>query len=721
VASRTWFVTLAVWAIGQGGAALVAQEARLAGYTRQAGERERALEAKILGLPSAERMNAYHVALTAEPHHAGTEANIRLADYYAQRLREFGFDSVALYRYEVLVPRPLERRISLLKPERYDLKLEEPPNPADPDTRKPGVLPPYNAYAADGDVTAEVVYVNYGMPADYRVLDSLGISVAGKIVIARYGGGWRGIKPKVAAEHGAVACIIYSDPADDGYAQGDVVPAGKWRPEWGVQRGSVMDMPLYPGDPQTPGRPSKPGAERLPLAQVPTIEKIPTIPVAWGDALPILRNLGGPVVPAAWRGALAITYHAGPGPATVRLVLKNDWGVRPIVNVVGILRGSEQPDRLVMAGGHRDAWTFGGRDPTSGAASLLETARVLAELAKGGQRPKRSIAIASWDGEEYGLLGSTEFGEDLAALLQQQLIVYLNRESYSAGAFSADGVHSLQPVVNAVAQAVRLPDDPSSVHQAWARAARPAQVLERAGAPEVRLGALGSGSDYTVFLDHLGIPSLDFGFESNNGIYHSRYDTHWFFTTFGDPGYAYGVRLAELVGVFLARMANADVLPFDYASTAETVDRYLDELEQEAKSRKLELDLSAVRAANARLAATATALDAEVDRLTRLDEAVLARSGEQVRRLNDLLVRVEQAFLSDEGLPRRPWFRHQLYAPGFYTGYGVKTLPGVREALENGDAAEARRMAGVLAAALERARALLAQAVGVAASIAPAP
>ena len=721
MASRSWVSALAAWSIALGGSALAAQEANLAGYTRQAAARQRALEAQILGRPNAERMNAYHLVLTAEPHHAGTEANIRLADWYAQRLKEFGFGSVGLFRYEVLVPRPLERRVSLLKPQRYELRLEEPPNPLDPDTKKPGVLPPYNAYAADGDVTAEVVYVNYGMPADYRVLDSLGISVAGKIVIARYGGGWRGIKPKVAAEHGAVGCIIYSDPADDGYAQGEVVPAGKWRPEWGVQRGSVMDMPLYPGDPQTPGRPSKPGAERLPLAEVPTIEKIPTIPVAWGDALPILRNLGGPVVPAAWRGALAISYHVGPGPATVRLVLKNDWSVRPLVNVVGILRGSEQPDRLVMAGGHRDAWTFGGRDPTSGAVSLLETARVLAELAKNGQRPRRSIAIASWDGEEYGLLGSTEFGEDLAGTLRQQLVVYLNRESYTAGDFSAGGVHSLQPLVNAVTRAVRLPGDRRTVHQAWAADARPAELLELAGAREVRLGALGSGSDYTVFLDHLGIPSLDFGFESGNGIYHSRYDTHWFFTKFGDPGYAYGVRLAELVGIFLSRMANADVLPFDYASTAETVDRYLDELEREAKSRNLDVDLSAARGANARLAATAAALDAEVDRITRVDAAVLARWGEQVRRLNDLLVQVEQAFLADEGLPRRPWFRHQLYAPGFYTGYGVKTLPGVREALENGDAAEARRMAGVLAGALDRARAVLARAIGVAVSIAPAP
>jgi N-acetylated-alpha-linked acidic dipeptidase len=695
-----------------------AQDQRLAGYTAASAQRELALEAAIMGKPSAQRMDTYHLALTGEPHHAGTEANIRLADYYAARLREFGFDSVALFRYEVLLPRPITRQITLLAPERYQARLVEPPLPNDPDTRKPGILPPYNAYAVDGDVTGEVVYVNYGVPADYRVLDSLGISVKGKIVIARYGGSWRGIKPKVAAEHGALACIIYSDPAEDGYAQGDALPTGKWRPEWGVQRGSVMDMPMYPGDPQTPDRASKPGVERIPLAEVPTIEKIPTIPISWGDALPILRNLGGPVAPRPWRGALGITYHVGGGPARVHLVLKNDWGVRPIVNVVGVIRGSEQPEKWVMAGGHRDAWTFGGRDPISGAVSLLETARVMADLAKNGQRPKRSIAIVSWDAEEYGLLGSTEYGEDFSDALKQNLILYLNRESYTAGDFSADGVHSLQPVVNAVTQAVRLPDDQRTVYQAWAADTRPAGMVEGPWGKRVRLGALGSGSDYTVFLDHLGIPSLDMGFESGNGIYHSAYDTHWFFTHFGDPGYVYGVKLAELVGVFLERMANADVLPFDYASTAETVNRYLDELDQEIQNRKLAVDLGAVRAANRRLGATAEALNAEVERiLTGKGEGGKGKGDAALATLNDQIAKVEQGFLSSDGLPRRPWFRHQIYAPGFYTGYGVKTLPGVREALENNDAAEAQRMAQVLTATLDRAREALAQALATATTV----
>ncbi|MFQ6046642.1 MAG: transferrin receptor-like dimerization domain-containing protein, partial [Gemmatimonadales bacterium] len=635
----------------------------------------------------------------------------------AQRLREFGFDTVIFNRYEVLLPRPVERRVMLLGPERYELELAEPPLEPDPDTRNAGVLPPYNAYAADGDVTAEVVYVNYGIPEDYRVLDSLGISVEGKVVLARYGRSWRGIKPRLAAERGAVACLLYSDPADDGYLQGDVMPRGKWRPEWGVQRGSVMDMPTYPGDPQTPGRPSLPDAERIPLDEVATLQKIPVLPISYGDALPILRQLEGAVVPREWRGGLPVTYHLGPGPARVRMALRSDWSVRPIVNVIAVLRGTEEPEKLVMAGGHRDAWTFGGRDPISGAVSLLETARAIASLARDGHRPRRSIAIASWDAEEYGLIGSTEYGEEFAERLRGNLVTYLNRESYTAGDFGASGVHSLQPFVNEIARLVLMPEGGQTVFQSWKERAAPAGLVSRGGIADVRLGALGSGSDYTVFLDHLGIPSVNLGFGSGNGIYHSRYDTHWFFTTFGDPGFAYGERLAHLVGLFLLRLANAEVLPFDYASTAETTDQYLDELQSEIESRDLVVDLSGVREANARLAAAARTLNAEVERILAMEAGALDAHQAALRRLNGLLLAVEDAFLDPEGLPGRPWYRHQLYAPGFYTGYGVKTLPGVREAIEQADAAGAQRAAGVLAQALERARGRLVEAVAVAAGV----
>jgi N-acetylated-alpha-linked acidic dipeptidase len=689
------------------------------GFGRAAAERQLALEARVFGQPSAERMDAYHQVLTAEPHHAGTPVNAEYAEYIAERLREFGFDEIIMNRYEVLLPRPTQRDVRLLAPERYRLMLEEPPLQPDPDTRKSGVLPPFNAYSADGDVTGEVIYVNYGLPEDYEVLESLGISVEGKIVIARYGRSWRGIKPKVAAEHGAVGCLIYSDPADDGFVRGDVMPNGKWRPVHSVQRGSVMDMPTYPGDPQTPGRPSKPGAERIPLEQVTTLQKIPVQPISYGDAEPILRNLGGPLAPEHWRGGLAIPYHVGPGPAQLRLRLEFDWSVRPIVNVIGILHGSDQPEKQVMAGGHRDAWTLGGRDPISGAVSLLETARVIGELAQQGHRPKRSIAIASWDAEEYGLIGSTEFGEEFAEELSGNLIVYLNRESYTAGGFGASGVHSLQPFVNEITHLVQMPGGERSVFESWAGSASEGRLMTTYIGDQVRLGALGSGSDYTVFLDHLGIPSVNMGFSSGNGIYHSRYDTRWYYKTYGDPGFEHGERLSELVALFLLRLANSDVLPFDYASTAETIETYLDQLDRELADSGLtdRVDLSGLRQANEWLHGAGITLSAEVERVLALDESSLSRSRESLKRLNDLLLEAERGFLSAEGLPGRPWFRHQIYAPGFYTGYGVKTLPGVREAIEKKDVDETLRMADMLEDALNRVRGVLVSAIVVAAEV----
>jgi N-acetylated-alpha-linked acidic dipeptidase len=698
---------------------LVAQDAKPAGFSRANSSRQASVERHIMGLPDGDRMLVYHRAMTAEPHHAGTPANERTAEYFAERLREFGFDSIIMNRYEVLLPRPIERDVRLLSPERYRLQLREPALDRDPDTRKGGVLPTFNAYSADGDATAEVVYVNYGIPEDYEILDSLGISVEGKIVIARYGRSWRGIKPRLAAERGAVGALIYSDPEDDGFVRGSVMPDGAWRPEHGVQRGSVMDMPTYPGDPQTPGRPSKPGVERIPLGQTPTLQKIPVLPISYADAEPILRNLGGPMAPEAWRGGLPTTYRMGPGPATVRMRLRFDWSVRPIVNVIGILRGTEEPDKIVMAGGHRDAWTFGGRDPISGAVSMLETARGIAELAKQGQRPKRSIAIASWDAEEYGLIGSTEYGEEFGDELKGNLVVYLNRESYTAGPFNSSGVHSLQPLVSEIARLAPMPGDTQTVYRSWLRRRGEPGHVHMDGRTDVRLGALGSGSDYTVFVDHLGVPSLGFGFSSGNGIYHSRYDTHFFFTTYGDPEFAHGERLAELVALFMLRMANADILQFDYAATAETIDRYLDELREELEQHNLrqEIDLRPVRLANRRLGAAAVTLNGERDRILDLSESALQANNDAVRRLNQLLLDAEQGFLHMPGLPGRSWYRHQLYAPGFYTGYGVKTLPGVREAIEKGDPAEASQMVEALVAALDRVRDVLVEGIAVAAGI----
>ena len=690
------------------------ESAHFAGYSAEGALAQELIERGILGEPSGQRMFEYHRPLTAEPHHAGTEANERTAEYIADRLREFGFDSIMMPRYDVLLPYPVELEVTLVAPERYELRLAEPPLEGDPDTGKEGVLPPFNAYSADGDVTADVVYVNYGIPEDYAVLDSLGISVDGKIVLARYGRSWRGIKPRLAAERGAVGALIYSDPAEDGFVKGPVLPEGKWRPEWGVQRGSVMDMPTYPGDPQTPFEPSLPGADRLPMDALPTVQSIPVQPISYGDAKPILEALAGPDVPEAWQGGLPFPYHMGPGPARIHMRLRFDWSVRPIVNVIGLLLGDEEPDTWVMAGGHRDAWTFGGRDPISGAVSLLESARSLAKVVREEGRLRRTIAIASWDAEDWGLIGSTEWGEEHAAELPGKVVVYVNRESYHEGDFSASGSHALQPLMNDVTRKVLFPRDPSTtVYGNWRGKAESSEdngvsgLVERDGSAEVRMGALGSGSDYTVFIDHLGIPSVSLGFSSPNGIYHSRYDTHHYFTTFGDPDFETGERLAEVVGLFLARLANAEVLPFDYTATAETVDGYLDELEEEAAERDVDVDLHGVRAANARFRERAGELNDSVAALLALPAAGRIERRPTMDRINDLVLEIERGFLADGGLPGRPWFRHQLYAPGFYTGYGVKTLPGVREAIEKQDADEARAMAQKLQESLEHVSGLI--------------
>ena len=689
-----------------------AKEKQLLGFNSKGASDELTLERR-LGVALPKRMNEYHLIMTAEPHHAGTEANIKIGHYYAEKLKEFGFDEVQTSHYEVLLPRPIERSVTLLSPERYELKLVEPPYDEDQDLTKDGVLLPYNAYAADGDITGEIVFVNYGLPEDYKVLDSLGVSVRGKIVLAKYGRSWRGIKPKIASERGAIGCLIYSDPEDDGFVQGEVMPKGKWRPEWGVQRGSVMDMPTYPGDPLTPFQAAKGDVKRLPLDKVPTLQKIPVLPISYGDALPILRNIEGPIAPDSWKGGLAITYHIGPGPAEVRMKLKSDWSLRTIMNVIGILRGSEEPEKIVMVGSHRDAWTFGGRDPISGATVLLETGKLLGDLAKKGYRPKRSIAIASWDGEEYGLIGSVEYGEEFAETLKNNVVVYLNRESYTAGNFSASGVHSLQPFINQLTKDINMPGSQGTVYDSWKENSNENRLIKHNGYENVRLGALGSGSDYTVFLDHLGIPSINLGFGSGNGIYHSRYDTHWFFTQYGDPGFVYGIALTDLVAKFLLRVANSTVYPFDYSSTAETIHQYIDEVEKESEDRNVakHLNFSSLRKSTEILHATSLVLNNQI-------ELLLSNPGANralIKEVNRYLLLAEENFTDNGGLPGRPWFRHQIYAPGFYTGYGVKTLPGVREAIEKGDTREAQKMMVVLEQSLQRVQKTLLNAVVVSA------
>jgi len=696
---------------------------QIRGYTPDGTMDQLTVEARLLGSFSPDTIDAHHRAMTQEPHHAGSEANRRYGEYYAEVLRSYGFDEVILNEYEALLPWPEEREITIVAPEREELLLEEPAFEADPHTSEDAGITPYNAFSGDGDVTGEIVYVNYGLPEDYEVLDSLGVSLEGKIALARYGRSWRGIKPRLAADRGAVGTILYSDPEDDGFVQGDTLPEGKWRPARGVQSGSVLDMPTYPGDPQTPGRPATPDAERIPREEAETILEIPVLPIGYGNARKILAHLEGPTAPEDWQGGLDLEYRIGPGATEVRLRVESDWSVRPFINVIGILRGSEEPEKLVMAGAHRDAWTFGGRDPISGAASLLEVGRLLGRLAQEGLRPRRSVALASWGAEEFGLIGSTEYGEEFGDSLQGNLVAYLNRESYTAGDFDAGGVHSLEPFVNEVAQAVTMPGGEESVLEHWRSAADDERLRageEGAASQEVRLSALGSGSDYTVFLDHLGIPAVNLGFSSGNGVYHSKYDSRWFFTEFGDPGFLYGETLAEVAALFLLRLANADVLPFDYERTAETLERYRTELAELADAPGLDepVSLAELGASIETFRAAAEALNGEVERITDLDrDDLTAEDREGIRRLNDLLLEVEQGFLDEEGLPGRSWFRHQLYAPGFFTGYGVKTLPGVREALEQADAVQSREMAAVLAEAIDRARTTLLEAADAARAV----
>ncbi|HKY06073.1 MAG TPA: transferrin receptor-like dimerization domain-containing protein, partial [Blastocatellia bacterium] len=589
----------------------------------------------------------------------------------------------------------------------FRAQLKEPALTEDPDSNDQNQLPTYNAYSADGDVTAQLVYVNYGIPADYEELKRMGVDVKGKIVIARYGASWRGIKPKVAYENGAIGCLIYSDPRDDGYFQGDVYPTGAFRPEHGVQRGSVMDMPVHPGDPLTPGWGSVKGARRLAREEADVIMKIPVLPISYADALPLLRALGGRVVPESWRGALPITYHTGPGPARVRLKLSFDWSTHTLYNVIARIPGSVYPDEWIIYGNHHDAWVNGASDPVSGMATVMEAGRAMGELLKQGWRPKRTIILCGWDGEEPSLLGSTEWAEAHADELKQKAVAYLNSDSTGKGWLSLSGSHSLERFINDVAREVRDPERDKSVWDALKerriQQARTDEDKREVGArADLRISAMGSGSDYTPFIQHLGIASLDTGFggQSGGGVYHSVYDTFTWYTRFSDGKFVYGRALSELNGTVVIRLASADVLPFEFTNTADTVSRYVEEVEQLAKQSAppREIDFSTLKASVKSLADSARRYEAALARAAATKFATV----KQPKALNELLYKSERRLTSDQGLPRRPWFKHQIYAPGLYTGYGVKTIPGVREAIEQKQWGEVEPQMKNATAAIER-------------------
>jgi N-acetylated-alpha-linked acidic dipeptidase len=694
-------VLSAVWLTAQSSP----PSARVRGFSPAASIAQVARERAFEAMPSATLAEADFDVMTAEPHHTGSPYEIKLADYVADQLKGFGFD-VAKYEYSVLIPWPGERRIDIVAPDTVRLQVDEETLPGDKWAAMPGILPAYNAYSPSGDVTGEIVYVNFGIPSDYDTLKKLGIDVKGRIVLARYGGSWRGIKPKVAAEHGAIGCIIYSDPHEDGYYQGDTYPNGPFRGDGMIQRGSVMDMPRYPGDPSTPDRPSKDGVERLPMDRIGTLSPIPVQPMSYRDATELLKRLGGPVAPEGWRGSLPLTYHVGPGPISVRMTLRMDYGPRRLINVVGRITGSIAPDEWIIVGSHRDAWTFGASDSVSGHVSMMSVARAMGDMMKQGWRPRRTVVFVSWDGEEQGLLGSTEWVEDLANELRARTAVYVNRDAGAGGqTFSASAVHSLTPFVYELAQSIRPSDADKTLYDGWLEHAREQAEPKSLPLKAPPVGALGSGSDYTAFLDHVGITSLDMGLNGRggDGTYHSTYDNPSWFKTFIDPHFTNSVLAAQVTGVALLRLTDAEILPFDYESYGRQILEYLREIEEQAIKASAEgakrIDFAGMKAAATAFSKAGAGMRARCDTLLNG-----ATTTEVLADINRRLMTVERDFIEPAGLPDRPWYRHVIYAPGLYTGYGVKTIPGVREAVDSGDYSRAAEQAQIVIRALQRAR-----------------
>jgi N-acetylated-alpha-linked acidic dipeptidase len=716
----------------------------LRGFSPESSRIEREWEAKFRAIPDPARLRSTMQRLSARPHHVGSPYDKANAEWLRDQFRSSGWQA-EIENFDVLFPTPKERVVELIAPTSFKARLQEPTVAGDPtSSQHDEQLPSYNAYSIDGDVTGPLVFVNYGVPADYEELERHGVSVKGAVVIAKYGGSWRGIKPKVAAEHGAVGCLIYSDPRDDGYGDGDVFPKGPMRPRDGVQRGSVADMPTYPGDPLTPGIGATKDAKRYTVAEAPTITKIPVLPISYGDAEPLLSALAGDVVPESWRGSLPITYRFGPGAARIHLRVKSDWTLKTLNDVIARLPGTSESEQWIIRGNHHDAWVNGAEDPISGLVAELEEARALGELYKQGWRPKRTIIYAAWDGEEPGLLGSTEWAEAHADELRQHAVAYLNSDSNGRGYLQVQGSHSLEKFINGVEKDVVDPEagvsswkrnQLATIQRGSAEARRDARERE-----DLRIGALGSGSDYTPFLQHLGIASLDIGYggEDQSGIYHSIYDDFYWYTHFSDTAFVYGRALAQAAGQAVMRLANADILPFAFSNLAETAERYITELQQLRDRRAMEIaerdkqieeNLFAitsdprapirapapeVRAPQLEFAPLLNAVDS-LTRAAQRYERVYAQWVERggvtqagsagastLKSINERLSQAERALTSPEGLSRRSWYTHMLYAPGFYTGYGVKTMPGVREAIEQGEWTSVNSEISRVAAALNR-------------------
>ncbi|MDC0957382.1 transferrin receptor-like dimerization domain-containing protein [Flavobacteriaceae bacterium] len=697
------------------------------GFPEEETDAQITLEAKFDALLNADNLNSWMKYLTAQPHHVGSPYDKKVVDFVAAKFKEWGYQ-VRIEKFDVLFPTPKLRLVEMLAPTTYKASLTEPPVKGDPySDQTKEALPGYNAFSVDGDVTADLVFVNYGIPEDYVELERRGISVEGKIVIAKYAGSWRGIKPKLAAEKGAIGCLIYSDPEDDGYYRGDVYPKGPFKNEYGIQRGSVMDMPMAPGDPLTPGYGSTDDAVRIDIKEANTLTKIPVLPISYHDALPLLTALEGPVVPNSWKGALPITYHIGPGPAKVHLKLEFNWELKPAYDVIATMKGSTLPDEWVIRGNHHDAWVHGANDPISGLVALMEEARVVGDLVKQGHQPKRTMMYCAWGAEEQGLLGSTEWVETHAKELKEKVVAYINTDGTGAGFLNAGGSHTLEMFFDEISKSVM---DPVMNVSVFERRNALEKVKNNTSWAHYKLGALGSGSDYSPFFQHLGIASFNMGFggESSGGEYHTMYDSYQHYKRFKDPNFQYGVTLAKVAGRTSLRLANAHILPFEFTHFTSVVKKYANEvinlagsLREDANRHNMLINNGTYALASnpknnlkvpekkasvpyfnfAPLDNALIILTAQSDNFTKTVNN-RSLSYHSRRNLNTILRNMERALTREHGLPKRPWYKHHIYAPGFYTGYGVKTLPGVREAIEQSEFEQVQAQIDILASVINK-------------------
>jgi len=695
-------------------------------------EAQKKLEASFDSQLSAKRIGENIKRMSSVPHHIGSVGGKFVADDIATQFKAAGWDT-KIVTYQVLFPTPIMRVLEMKGATNFKALLKEPALKEDATSGQADQLPTYNCWSADGDVNAELVFVNYGLPEDYETLAKYGIDVKGKIVIAKYGRSWRGIKPKVAQEHGAIGCLIYSDPQDDGYGAGDVYPAGPFKNKYGVQRGSIMDMVIYPGDPSTPNYASVEGALRVDHNDAENLLKIPVLPISYSDAAPLLQDMAGPVAPKSWRGGLPFTYHIGPSKSKVHLKLDFDWKLRPAYNVIAMIQGSQYPDQWVIRGNHHDAWVNGANDPVSGMAAELEEAYAIGSMVKSGWKPKRTLVYCAWDAEEQGLMGSVEWVEEHAASLQAKAVAYINSDGNGRGFLGAEGSHAFTGLMTDISKSIQDPQTGVTIFERQ-KANRATEATTTAAKKEILnstsypLGAMGSGSDYSSFIQHVGVPSLNIGFggENEGGEYHSIYDSYDHYSKYKDPGFAYGVTLAQTAGRAALRLSEADALPFDFTALHKTVKGYIAELmnnvDQMREKAKVENELINTKAyAVAADPTEGLKLPTTVEDIPYVDFASilnaltrLEKSAEQVEQIkvnadaqklasiNAKIYAAEQTLLMTKGLPRRPWYKHSLYAPGFYTGYGVKTIPGVREAIEQKNWSETRTQIEEVAAAINR-------------------